>query len=209
MLERARDPVSQLVFQLAKLPGIGEKSATRLAYFILKQDEAYARSLSDALLGAKQKIRLCETCFTLTDTSPCRTCVNPERHPNQICVVERPSDVFSIEATGAFRGLYHVLHGVLSPLDGVGPEELKIRELLARVTAPSRPAADGAATEIILAMNPSVEGEATSLYLARLIKPLGARVTRLAHGIPVGGMIEYSDRQTIGRAIENRMEMQA
>jgi recombination protein RecR len=194
------DPVSRLVFELAKLPGIGEKTATRLAYFILKQEPRYAQSLSEALLNAKQKVGLCSRCFTFTDSDPCRICANPERDARVICVVERPSDVFSIEQAGAHRGLYHVLHGALSPLDGIGPEELKIRELLLRLQ--SSPAA-----EIILATNPSVEGEATALYLTRMLKPLGIRVTQLAHGLPVGGLIEYTDRQTLGKAMENRVEM--
>ncbi len=204
MQEQLTDPVSQLIFQLSKLPGVGEKTATRLTYFILKQEGGYARALSEALLGAKEKIHLCSRCFTFTDQEVCRTCANPQRNAAQICVVERPSDVFSIEATGAYRGTYHVLHGALSPLDGIGPEELKIRELLARLESQEdRPAV----TEIILATNPSVEGDATALYLARLIKPLGIKLTRLAHGIPVGGMLEYTDRQTIGKALENRMEL--
>jgi recombination protein RecR len=196
-----QDPVSKLIFELSKLPGIGEKTATRLAYYILKQDESYSRNLADALVSAKQKIILCGSCFTFTDTDPCRICANPERDRALICVVERPSDVFSIEQSGAFRGIYHVLHGVLSPLDGIGPEELKLRELIARVGSgvPVR--------EIIIATNPSVEGEATALYISRLIKPLGIRITKLAHGIPVGGMLEYTDRQTIGKALENRMEL--
>lgn len=201
------DPVARLIFELSKLPGIGEKTATRLAYYILRQDESYSKSLSDALMNAKQKIVLCGECFTFTDVSPCRICSNVSRDRSIICVVERPSDVFSIEQAGGFRGLYHVLHGALSPLDGIGPDELKLRELiqrLARVDSPVR--------ELILATNPSVEGEATSLYIARLVKPLGAasagiRVTKLAHGIPVGGMLEYTDRQTIGKAMENRMEI--
>ena len=197
---QSHDPVSKLIFELSKLPGIGEKTATRLAYFVLKQDETYARALAEALVNAKQKIGLCSQCFTFTDTDPCRICASPERDRDAICIVERPSDVFAIDQSGSFRGVYHVLHGVLSPLDGVGPEELKIRELLARVgTRPVR--------ELIVATNPSVEGEATAMYLARLMRPLGAKVTKLAHGIPVGGMLEYTDRQTIGKALENRMEM--
>lgn len=196
--DQTRDPVSQLIFELSKLPGIGEKTATRLAYFILKQDAAYARALADALVTAKEKTGLCSTCFTFSDKNPCRICANPQRDATTICIVERPSDVFSLEAAGAHRGLYHVLHGVLSPLDGIGPEELKIRELLARTPG---------LKEIILATNPSVEGEATSLYLARLIKPLGVRITKLAHGIPVGGQLEYTDRQTLTKAMENRVEM--
>jgi len=210
MLNR-QDPVSKLVFELSKLPGIGEKTATRLAYFILKQDEAYSRNLAEAILSAKQKIILCGRCFTFTDTDPCRVCASAERDQGLLCVVERPSDVFSIEQSGAFRGVYHVLHGVLSPLDGIGPEELKIRELLARVadSASSDASVSTRTREIILATNPSVEGEATALYISRLIKPLGVRLTKLAHGIPVGGMLEYTDRQTIGKALENRMELNA
>lgn len=195
--EGSPDPVSQLVYELSKLPGIGEKTATRLAYYILKQDVSYARSLADALLNAKQRIHTCAKCYTFTDAETCRICESSDRDHTTICVVERPSDVLSIEQSGAFKGIYHVLHGSLSPLDGVGPNDLKIRELLART--PMR--------EVILAMNPSVEGDATALYLVRLLKPLGIRTTQLAHGLPVGGTLEYTDRQTIGRALENRMEM--
>lgn len=201
-METPKDPVSLLVFQLSKLPGVGEKSATRLAYYILKQDARYAEALSAAILNAKQKMGLCSVCFTLTDSDPCRVCASPERRTETICVVEKPSDVFSIDGSGTYRGLFHVLHGVLSPLDGIGPEDLKMRELLARLHS-------GNVREVIVATNPSVEGEATALYLARLIKPMGIRVSRLAYGIPVGGMIEYTDRQTLGRAIENRMEIGA
>ncbi|MGZ3707901.1 MAG: recombination mediator RecR [Bdellovibrionota bacterium] len=197
--------MSKLIFELSKLPGIGEKTATRLAYFILKQDESYAHALSEAVMNAKHKIGLCSQCFTFTDSDPCRTCANTDRDHGVVCVVERPADVMSIEQTGAYKGVYHVLHGVLSPLDGIGPEELKIRDLVARVGAadPSQ----GGVRELILATNPSVEGEATALYLARLVKPIGIKITKLAHGIPVGGMLEYTDRQTIGKALENRMEM--
>lgn len=201
--ENARkDPVSKLIFELSKLPGIGEKTATRLTYFILKQDESYAHSLAEALIAAKQKVGLCAVCFTFTDTDPCRICLDNSRDRSIVCVVERPSDVNSIEMAGSFRGAYHVIHGALSPLDGIGPDELKIRELIDRLRAPVAPV-----REVILAMNPSVEGDATSLYLTRLIRPLGIRVTQLAHGIPMGGQLEYTDRQTIGKAIENRMEM--
>ncbi len=208
------DPVSKLIFELSKLPGIGEKTATRLAYHILKQEESYAKALADALLAAKQKIVLCQCCFTFTDVSPCRICANASRDPSVICIVERPSDMLSIEQTAGYRGLYHVLHGALSPLDGIGPEDLKIRELLLRLESATPPV-----RELILATNPSVEGEATALYLARLIRPgardtsaatgggPGIRITKLAAGIPVGGLLEYTDRQTIGKALENRMEM--
>lgn len=203
--DRSPDSVSRLIFELSKLPGIGEKTATRLAYFILKQDSMYAKSLADALLAAKSKTGLCSRCFTFTDSDPCRLCSGTNRDGEIICVVERPADAMSIEQAGTFRGRYHVLHGALSPLDGIGPEELKIRELLARLT-------EEPVREVILATNPSVEGEATALYISRLLKPLagtspGLRVTKLAHGIPVGGMLEYTDRQTIGKALENRMEI--
>ena len=200
--KNGQDPVSKLIYELSKLPGIGEKTATRLAYHILKQDASYSRSLSEALINAKEKIRLCNQCFTFTDNDPCRICSSTERDRGMICVVERPSDVFSIEQSAGFKGVYHVLHGALSPLDGIGPEELKIRELLGRLGQ-----SGVEIREIILATNPSVEGEATALYLSRLIKPLGIRVTKLAAGLPVGGMLEYTDRQTIGKALENRMEM--
>jgi len=196
------DSVSKLIFELSKLPGIGEKTATRLSYFILKQDAGYSRSLAEAILNAKQKTGLCHECFTFTDVNPCRICSKLERDHSVICLVERPADVFAIEQSGIYRGVYHVLHGALSPLDGIGPEELKIREVLTRLGSTSN-----RVRELILATNPSVEGEATSLYLTRLIKPLGIRITKLAHGLPVGGSLEYTDRQTIGKAIENRMEM--
>ena len=204
----SQDPVSKLIYELSKLPGIGEKTATRLTYHVLKQDESYARALSEALMNAKHKIRLCTQCFTFTDNDPCRICAKTERDHGLICVVERPSDVFSIEQSGSYKGVYHVLHGALSPLDGIGPEELKVRELLGRLHPGQEGRHDPAQVrELILATNPSVEGEATALYLARLIKPLGIRLTKLASGLPVGGMIEYTDRQTLGRALENRMEM--
>jgi len=197
--ETGMDPVMKLVFELSKLPGIGEKTATRLAYHILKQDESYSRSLAQALLSAKEKIVLCSTCYTFTDLNPCRLCSSEARDPSIVCVVERPSDVFAIEQAGAHRWRYHVLHGSLSPLDGIGPDDLKIRELIERLK--------GAVTEIILATNPSVEGEATALYITKLVRPLGVKVTKLAHGLPVGGLIEYTDKQTLFRALENRVEM--
>lgn len=196
----SRDPVARLIFELSKLPGIGEKTATRLAYFILKQDESYSRNLSEAILSAKTRTGLCESCFTFTEQSPCSLCTETSRKTGTLCVVERPSDVMAIEQSGSHNGQYHVLHGALSPLDGIGPEELKIRELLTRLQG-------GAVSEVILATNPSVEGEATAMYIGRLVKPLGVKVTKLAHGIPVGGTLEYSDRQTIGKALQNRVEV--
>ncbi len=197
-----KDPISKLIFELSKLPGIGEKTATRLTYFILKQDAEYSKSLAQALLDAKSKIYFCSRCYTFTDQDPCRICANHERDASLLCIVERPADVFSIEQSGTYRGFYHVLHGALSPLDGIGPEELKIRELLERIRKNGE-----LIREIILATNPSVEGEATSLYLIRLLKPLGLKLTQLAHGLPVGGFIEYTDRQTLGRAITHRVEI--
>ena len=202
--DTATDPVGKLVYELSKLPGIGEKTATRLAYYILKQDASYARSLSQALVSAKEKIGLCQTCFTFTDTQPCRICASTQREAGTVCVVERPSDVFAIEQTGGPKWTYHVLHGALSPLDGIGPDDLKIRELLSRVHLEE---GREKVREVILATNPSVEGEATAMYLTKLLKPLGAKVTKLAHGLPVGGLIEYTDRQTLFRALENRVEM--
>lgn len=200
------DPVSKLVLELSKLPGIGEKTAVRLAYHVLKTDESDVRALSEALLAAKVKIRLCEECFTFTDISPCAICSDTKRNPNVICVVEKPADVMAIENSQKYLGRYHVLHGVLSPLDGVGPDQIRIRELLRRTQS-------GSVTEIILAINPTVEGEATGVYLTKLLRPLGGseslsvniRISKIAHGIPVGGVLEYIDRQTIGRAIENRV----
>jgi len=199
---KRQDPVTKLIFELSKLPGIGEKTAARLSYFILKQDESYAHSLAEAVINAKQKTSLCHRCFTFTNLEVCRICLSQERDPRLICIVERPTDVHSIEQSGTYRGLYHVLHGALSPLDGIGPEDLKIRELLARLHESTTPI-----QEVILAANPSVEGEATSLYLSRLIKPFGIRTTKLAHGLPVGGLLEYTDRQTICKALENRVEI--
>lgn len=196
------DPVSKLIFELSKLPGIGEKTATRLAYYILKQDSLYSEALSDALLNAKKKTLLCENCFSFTDSSPCRICAQTHRNSALICVVERPSDILAIERAATHRGVYHVLHGLLSPLDGIGPEDLKIKELLHRVATSSIPI-----QEIIIATNPGVEGEATALYLSKLIKPMGIRLSKLAYGIPVGGVLEYTDYQTIGKAIENRVEI--
>lgn len=192
------DPVSRLILELSKLPGIGEKTAMRLAYYILKTDENDVRALAEALLDAKTQVRLCQECFTFTQNIPCSICADSKRKAEVICVVEKPADVMAIENSQRYAGKYHVLHGVLSPLDGVGPEQLRIRELLRRVQ-------DGTVSEVILAINPTVEGEATGVYITKLLKPLGVNVTKIAHGIPVGGVLEYIDRQTIGRAIENRV----
>ncbi|MBI2605864.1 MAG: recombination protein RecR [Deltaproteobacteria bacterium] len=196
------DPVTRLILEFSKLPGIGEKTAMRLAYHVFKCADSDVRALSDALIAAKTRIRLCERCFTFTEASLCAICANSQRRSELICVVEKPADVLAVENSQKYQGHYHVLHGVLSPLDGVGPEQLRIRELIARI---GRKDGSAPVSEIILAINPTVEGEATVVYLSRLLTPLGVRVSKIAHGIPVGGVLEYMDRQTIGRAIENRV----
>lgn len=193
-------PLRQLVQQLTRLPGIGEKTATRLAFFLLRSDSEYARTLSEAIVAVKQEIRLCSRCLGFTERDPCEICDDPRRSDEIVCVVEDPADILAIERAGDFLGRYHVLHGTLAPLEGVGPDQLKIAELLARLR-------DGRVKEIILATNPTVEGEATALYLARLIKPSGVKVTRIAHGLPMGGDVEYADGVTLSRALEGRREM--
>jgi recombination protein RecR len=192
------DPIGRLIRELSKLPGVGEKTATRLAFHILRAPAEYARSLAQALSEVKEKIRLCDVCMNLTERSPCALCEDPKRDPSLVCVVATPPDLYAIDRTGGFRGRYHVLHGVLSPLDGIGPDDLRIRELLAR-TAGLR--------EVIVATSPNVEGEATALYLAKVLKPLGVKVTRIASGLAVGGELEYADGVTIGRALSDRREM--
>ena len=196
----AAEPVSRLIEAFHKLPGIGPKTAARLAYHILRTPETEARALADAILDVKEKITLCTTCQNLTDTDPCSICRNAERDTSTICVVEEPLDILAIERTGQFKGLYHVLHGVISPMEGIGPHDLKIGELLDRLR-------NGPVIEIILATNPNLEGEATAMYLQRLISPLGVRVTSLARGLPVGGDLEYADEVTLGRALEGRREV--
>lgn len=193
-------PLAKLVEQFRRLPGIGPKSAVRLAYYILAMEKERARDLASAILEAKDKIGYCSVCFSLTDSDPCRICRNEERDAGIICVVEEPQDIAAMERTREYRGFYHVLHGSLSPLDGVGPDELRLKELLARMR-------DGKVTEVIMATNPDVEGEATAMYVARLLKPLGIKVTRIGHGLPVGGDLEYADEVTLSKALENRREM--
>jgi len=193
-----RNPLAKLVNELSKLPGIGEKTATRLAFYILRAPSQYAQALSQAVLEIKNKVKLCSVCFNLTEEDPCGLCQNEERDKALLCIVEEPQDLLAIEKSGMFRGRYHILHGVLSPLEGIGPEQLKIKELLQRLR-------DSAIQEVILATNSSVEGEATALYLAKLLKPISLKLTRIAHGIPMGGDLEYLDGMTIGSAIENRV----
>jgi recombination protein RecR len=194
------DPIARLVKELAKLPGIGEKSAQRLAFHILKAGPGYAGDLAAAIAGVVRDVRLCSTCQTLTDDDPCRICRDERRDPRLLCVVEGVPDLLAIERTHEFRGRYHVLHGALSPLDGVGPGDLKIRELLVRLEREP-------AEEIVIATNPDVEGEATALYLTKLLKPAGIRVTRIAQGIPMGGDLEYADQVTLARALAGRREL--
>ena len=197
------DAINRLVAQLAKLPGIGEKTAQRLAFYVLRAPPEYARGLSASLLEVVEKVRLCPRCFSLTDgpnPSLCGYCTDARRDDRQLCVVEGIADELALERTREFKGRYHVLHGVLSPLEGVGPDQLRIRELLARLQ-------DAPVEEVIVATNPDIEGEATSLYLTRLLKPMGLKVTRLAQGIPMGGDLEYADQATLARALSARREL--
>jgi recombination protein RecR len=193
-------PVARLIQELTKLPGIGEKTATRLALHLLRTDRRDVELLSEALLKMRDETKLCSVCLGLTANDPCDLCSDPQREANAICVIERPADLIAVERAGQFHGRYHVLHGCLAPLDGVGPEDLRVAELLRRLE-------DGSVREVIIATNPTVEGEATALYLARLIKPLGVRVTRIAHGLPMGADVEYADSTTLGKALEGRREM--
>lgn len=193
-------PLQRLVQELTKLPSIGEKTATRLALHMLRTDRREVELLADALVQLREQIRLCSECLGLTDSDPCALCSDPRRDSHVICVVEQPADILAIERSGQFRSRYHVLHGRLAPLDGIGPDQLRLPELLRRLEG-------GLVTEVVIATNPTVEGEATAIYLARLIKPLGIKVTRIAHGIPVGSDVEYADSATIGHAIDGRREM--
>jgi recombination protein RecR len=193
-------PLARLIQELVKLPGIGEKTATRLAFHLLRTERHDVEQLADALIKMRDQIKLCSVCLGLTAEDPCALCQDPQRDTDAICVVERPADLIALERSGQFRGRYHVLHGCLAPLDGVGPEQLRIAELLRRLQ-------NGNVHEVILATNPTVEGEATALYLSRLLKPLGVRVTRIAHGLPMGADVEYADSVTLGKALEGRREM--
>ena len=193
-------PLNELVNQFARLPGIGKKTAQRLAYSILEQPPERARQFAEALVNAREKIHFCKCCQSLTDLELCQICDNPARDHSTVCVVEEPRDVMAFERTREFSGVYHVLHGVISPLDGITPDKLRIKELMARL-------ASGEVTEIIMATNPTVDGEATASYISRLVKPMGIKVTRLAYGIPVGGDLEYADEYTLARALEGRNEI--
>lgn len=195
------EPLSRLIDSLTRLPGIGEKSATRLAFHILAMRTEHADELKRAIEDTKSRIGLCSGCGSFTSHDPCGICENPRRDGSTVCVVEGPLDLFAVERSGEFNGLYHVLHGVISPLDGIGPDELRIGELLGRI-------ARGGIREIVVATNPSVEGEATALYIARVASPLGVEVTRIAHGVPVGGTLEYIDEITLGKAMRDRKRME-
>ena len=189
--------VQDLIDELGRLPGVGPKSAQRIAFHILQSDPVDVRRLANALNEVKEKVRFCAVCGNVSESERCRVCLDTRRDPTVICVVEEPKDVVAVERTREFRGRYHVLGGAISPIEGVGPDDLRIRELMVRL-------ADGVVTELILATDPNLEGEATATYLARLLKPMGLRVTRLASGLPVGGDLEYADEVTLGRAFEGR-----
>jgi len=193
------DPIARLTALLAKLPGVGEKTAQRLAFYVLKSPPDYARDLAQALLALREEVRLCSSCCNLSAQDPCAICRDAQRDPRLICVVETVPDLLAIERTREFRGRYHVLHGALSPLDGVGPDQLKLKELLGRLGQ--------GVEEVIVATDPTVEGEATALYITRLVKPLGVKVTRIAQGVPMGGDLEYADQVTLARALQGRREM--
>lgn len=196
-------PLAKLIEHFRALPGIGSKTAVRLAYHVLDMDVAKARALASAILEAREKIGFCSVCCNLSDQDPCAICGSEKRDRSKICVVEQPQDVAAIERMKDYKGLYHVLHGSLSPLSGVGPENLRVKELLHRLEGER----GAETTEIIMATNPTVEGEATAMYLARLLKPAGLKVTRIAHGLPIGGDLEYADEVTLAKAIENRKEI--
>ena len=194
-------PLVRLIDEFHKLPGIGPKSAQRLAYYLLRMPTIDAQALAAAILEVKERVTLCSICMNVTEVDPCRVCSDDRRDRATICVVEEPLDILALERSHAYEGLYHVLHGAISPMDGIGPEDLKMTDLLQRLRSDE-------VSEIILATNPNLEGEATAMYLTRLLKPLGVKVTRLARGLPVGGDLEYADDVTLARALEGRQEMQ-
>jgi len=194
------EPVTRLIEAFSQLPGIGPKTASRLTFYLLRRPAEQALALAEALKELKQKVVFCTSCFNITEASPCAVCRDEGRDRTVICVVEEPLDVLAIERTGEYRGQYHVLHGALSPVEGIGPDELRINELVARAKAE-------AVQEVLLATNPNLEGEATAMYIARLLQPLQVRVTRLARGLPVGGDLEYADAITLSRALQGRQEM--
>ena len=193
-------PVARLVDEFHKLPGIGPKTAQRLTYYLIRMPDEQAQSLAEAIVAVKERIILCSQCFNLTESDPCTICSDPSRDQTSVCVIEEALDVLALERTRAYKGLYHVLHGVISPLNGIGPDDLKIQPLLGRIRA-------GTIQEVILATNPNLEGEATSMYIHRLISPLGLKITRPARGLPMGGDLEYADDATLSQAIEGRQAL--
>ncbi|MDD2282456.1 MAG: recombination mediator RecR [Eubacteriales bacterium] len=197
---RYYDSLARLIAQFQKLPGIGNKTAQRLAFFILKMPEAEVRSFASALVEARSKLLTCSRCGNMTDSDPCPICLDPKRDRDYICVVQESKDILALERTNEYRGQYHVLHGAISPLDGIGPDQLNLKSLLTRVK-------EKAPREVIIATNPNVQGEATAMYLAQLLKPLNIKVTRIAHGLPVGGDLEYADEMTLARALEGRQQI--
>lgn len=194
------ETITKLITQFEKLPGIGHKTAVRLAFFVLESPKSYAEEMSKVLVEAKEKVKFCSKCYNITESDPCEICSSKKRDESVICVVENVKDVVAMEKTHEYRGLYHVLHGCISPMNNITAGDIKIKELLERLS-------DDKVKEVILATNPTVEGEATAMYIARLIKPLGIRVSRIAHGIPVGGDLEYTDEITIIKALEGRRDM--
>lgn len=194
------NPIARLIQELGRLPGVGHKTAARLAFHLLRAPAEEAAALATAIQDVRTKVRLCSVCCDFTEADPCAFCADGRRDSTVVCVVAHPQDVVAVERTGGFRGRYHVLHGVLSPLDGLGPDDIRIEELLHRC-------GNGAVSEVILATNPSVEGEATAMYLAKLLRPFGVRATRIATGVPMGGELEYADRLTLARAIEGRRDL--
>ena len=195
----AGDPIRRLVQELSRLPGIGKKTATRLAFHLVRGQRQHVLDLAQALVDVTDKIRLCSVCMNMTEQDPCALCNDPQREVETICVVATPSDLIAIDRGGHFRGRYHVLHGLLSPLEGIGPDDIRVAELIRRLSPPVR--------EVIIATSPNVDGEATAMYVARAIKPLGIKVSRIATGLPVGGELEYSDQATIARALAGRATM--
>jgi recombination protein RecR len=193
-------PVARLIQELNRLPGIGPRSAQRLAYYIIRLPSEDAQALADAVLGVKDRIIFCSVCQNLTEIDPCAICSGPRRDRSIICVVEEPLDVLAMERASFYRGLYHILHGVISPMNGVGPEDLRIKELLPRLE-------DGSVKEVVIGVNPTLEGDATAMYIQRLISPLGVKVSNLARGLPVGGHLEYADEVTLSRAYQGRREL--
>lgn len=191
---------SKLIEVFQKMPGVGHKSAVRMAYYVLSLSDEEVKDVVNTISAAKEKMHYCSVCQNLTESDPCEICTNPKRDKSVLCVMEQPKDVIALEKTREYYGQYHVLHGAISPMDGIGPEELRIKELLARI-------ADGEIKEVIMANSPSIEGEATAMYISRLLKPFGVKVTRIAYGLPVGGDLEYADQVTLVKAIEGRHEI--